>query len=326
MFQFWERPETTEHVFETFTATDIRSMRDNIIASSNFKTLILKVTCQLLRIRSSSTSLSEINALYGTRVLNCIRILTRVLPYVYEAVDYKSWEKTTFWQPLDIETCKQYESTDLLGPSGCLGRQLISTLTDLLFYSGFTLPWPDAAQPSDEVRPSYGLWQSGIACDTTVATNHEYESRRTEIMQLLLTMQSRCIYQTPVTYIATDTEAITCLVHQPDRKRIQALLCSLLNTIIKFQPESWLPFDPRRPQGDLAKEKHVKTCLHFLLVNMLNRAPSDEGGQAQNDLRQQFSFLHAPKHFQFLADGIAKVLRQPVGLGSTQMGHMSNIH
>lgn len=294
-------------------------MRDSATANANFKTLIIKVTIKLLRERHFSPSLSEAHNAQGTIVLNCIRILTRVLPYAYESDEWQTWENVTLWQPssYDPVTFASYDADALafLAQDMPLGAQLVQALTDLLFYTGFTLPWPDnETQALGDAKVTHGLWQSGIACDATVITSRDYESRRTEILQLLVTLQSKCIYLTPQNYILTGIPATTSIIRHCSKRRIQSLLCSLLNTICKYHPETWLPFDPRSHLTDSAvRDRHVSMCLHFLLVSMLNRAPWDENDQRdKNEFRLQFSYLHTPKHFQFLADGLSKVLRQPV--------------
>ncbi|GAM84062.1 hypothetical protein ANO11243_020530 [Dothideomycetidae sp. 11243] len=246
---FWARPETAEHIFETITATDLRSMRDDNVAFENLKTLVLRATIQMIKLRNHASSLSEENSRTGTMVLNCVRILTRVLPYVYESDDSRRWEETAFSRVQDAAFYESYTrgASAYMKSDQSLIEQLIDTSLDLLFYTGFTLPWPDAnSHDRKQAQASYGLWQSGIACDTT------------------------------------------------------------------YHPDSWLPFDPRNPQGDNIRETHVKVCLHFLLINLLNRAPWEEGGKDKNEFRLQFSYLHKPKHFQFLADGIFKILRRPL--------------
>jgi len=200
-----------------------------------------------------------------------------------------------------------------------LTAQLVDTLLELLFYTGFTLTWPESnATGQREGVVSYGLWQSGIACDTTVLTSKELESRRTEVLRLLLTLESKSIYVGPSEYIAYDVQALQCIVRHTDKRRVQSLLCSLLNTILKYHPDSWLPFDPRKPQ-DSIRETHVTVCLHFLLITLLNRAPWDENGKDRNEFRLQFGYLHRPKHFQFLADGIFKILRRPLETPSSML-------
>lgn len=312
---FWARPETAEHIFETITATDLRSMRDDNVAFENLKTLVLRATIQMIKLRNHASSLSEENSRTGTMVLNCVRILTRVLPYVYESDDSRRWEETAFSRVQDAAFYESYTrgASAYMKSDQSLIEQLIDTSLDLLFYTGFTLPWPDAnSHDRKQAQASYGLWQSGIACDTTVVSSKELESRRTEIMRLLLALESKPIYVSPGEYIDYGVHAVQCITRHHDKRRIQSLLCSLFNTIIKYHPDSWLPFDPRNPQGDNIRETHVKVCLHFLLINLLNRAPWEEGGKDKNEFRLQFSYLHKPKHFQFLADGIFKILRRPL--------------
>jgi len=290
-------------------------MRDDPVAIDNLKTLVLKSTLKILSSRTKSPSLTEENARLGIQLLNCVRILTRILPYVYESDAARAWEEEVFWQPQQMSTFQKYAKDvgDYLEPQENLGVQLVDALLELLFYTGFTLPWSDTPpQDSRKGQITYGLWQSGIACDTTVITTRELESRRTEIMQLILVLESKGIYVGPGEYINTEVQAVQHIVQHPDKRRVQALLCSLLNTIIKYHPDSWLPFDPRNPQGDSWRELHVRTCLQFLLVNILNRAPWRDEGRDKNEFRLQFSYLHKPTHFQFLADGIFKILRQPL--------------
>lgn len=211
--QFWERPETAEHVFETITPTDIRNMRDNQFV--NLETLILETCRHLIHLRWSSHSLSDRDAGAGKEVLNCIRILTRVLPFIYESDDLRDWERAFFWEEGKHQSGERRPSATISGgprsaesiatttntattnqsdpqPTGpkCLGLDLVDTLLDLSFWAGFTLP----INPDGPNGPTYGFWQSGIAYERRLDTSKEFESRRTEIMQLLLTLESKSIY------------------------------------------------------------------------------------------------------------------------------------
>lgn len=175
-------------------------MRDDSQCVENLKTLILKTALALVKHRKLASSLSENDSKTGTEVLNCVRILTRVLPYVYECDSLRAWEDSFFWERQNIREYGKYASgvSDYLDDQQCLGMQVVQALVELLFYTGFTLPWPDQdAQGERKGSISYGLWQSGIACDTTVITSKELESKRTEILQLLLTLESKSIYITP---------------------------------------------------------------------------------------------------------------------------------
>lgn len=81
---------------------------------------------------------------------------------------------------------------------------------------------------------------------------------------------------------------------------------------MKYQPDARYIRYGESPKE--IHETHVRTCLHFLLVNLLNRAPwsSLDKNPPQNRFRDLFSHLHKATHLQFLAEGIVKILRQPV--------------
>jgi hypothetical protein len=71
-----------------------------------------------------------------------------------------------------------------------LAKELIDTLIDLLFFTDFTLPKP----ATGKAKVSYSIWQSGVGCNTPVGTTKEFESNRTEILRLLITLTSKvCI-------------------------------------------------------------------------------------------------------------------------------------
>lgn len=179
-------------------------MRDNPQAFTNLETLISETSRHLIHLRNVSHSLSDKDAGAGKEVLNCIRILTRVLPFIYESDALRDWEHKFFWEE------KETSSSDNTGdeerherasrgincdlqypvPTKCLGLELIESLLDLSFWSGYTLP----PNPDGENGPTYGFWQSGIAYERRLDTSKEFESRRTEIVQLLLTLESKSIY------------------------------------------------------------------------------------------------------------------------------------
>ncbi|KAG9593232.1 hypothetical protein KCU77_g18193, partial [Aureobasidium melanogenum] len=257
---FWQRPETAEHVFETITPSDLRTMRDDPKSFKNFETLILTLSLHLIDLRWAEDSLFEKDAAAFIReALNCVRTLTRVLPFVYECDRLSTWEQSFFWEPTDklspptisrnisgesttAETLDHSGSSSHRDPSKCLGVELIDTLLDLAFWSGFTLP----INMNGKNGPTYGFWQSGIAYERRLETSKEFESRRTEIMQLLLVLESKCIYKPANAFTTFGCEAIDFISNHHDRKKVQYLLCSLLNTVLKYQPDArYLSPSPR---------------------------------------------------------------------------------
>lgn len=177
--------------------------------------------------------------------LNCIRVLTRILPYLYEADHLHEWEDRIFWGPRKKLTRKASISADVLfddteavqNPNKSqspdekyedakpLAEELIDTLIDLLFFGGFTLP------PTGKNKVSYAIWQSGVGCNTPVGSSKEFESNRSEILRLLLTLTSKAMYTSANMLPVVGIKAITYIATCPDKQVVLSLLCSLLNTV-----------------------------------------------------------------------------------------------
>lgn len=176
--------------------------------------------------------------------LNCIRILTRLLPYLYEKEPLAAWEERFFWGARRQRTRKSAIASEVLFDEGQpeedaeakneasfedtrpLAEELIDTLIDLLFFSDFTLP----KQPSDKPKVTYAIWQSGVGCHTAVATTKEFESNRSEIMRLLLTLTGQSMYMAPTVLPSRGVRSLTYLCASADKQVVLSVLCSLLNT------------------------------------------------------------------------------------------------
>lgn len=143
--------------------------------------------------------------------LNCIRVLTRIIPFLYEAEHLETWRDRFFWQsPTSADSAEDDEKTEVLfegandGQSPPqkkpdqkrkkpLGEELIDTLIDLLFYVNFTLPRNEKAKN----RVTYSIWESGVGCTVTTESSKELESNRVEVLRLLLTLSSEALYLSP---------------------------------------------------------------------------------------------------------------------------------
>lgn len=143
-------------------------------------------------------------------VLNCIRILTRLLPYVYEAEHLEEWEDNFFWarrkrrtrqsqiagevlfdeaQPEDNQEARPPRAEDYEDVKP-LAEELIDTLMDLLFFADFTIP----RLPTAKSKVSFSIWQSGVGCNTAMGSNKTLESNRCEILRLMLTLTGKAMY------------------------------------------------------------------------------------------------------------------------------------
>ncbi|KAG6861725.1 hypothetical protein C0995_012729 [Termitomyces sp. Mi166 len=255
-----------------------RVRRALLDAPENVATLIRVVSARLFTLITDHTFPSPPNASVAAfassfinsglsdrnttkEVLNCLRILQRVLPVVFE-VDGESntFELEVLWKKEEIEIeegngntestetpqfviededetdgdhdeppppkntqPKQKQKQQL--PS--LGEKIFTSTMDLLFCCGFTLP---ASIQVDHHKFNYAIWEKGVGSTTDPGPSHSYENNRTEVLRLLLVLLSRQIY-VPAGSLFTHPSLYTLyLVQKIPRRDVLTLLCSLLNT------------------------------------------------------------------------------------------------
>ncbi|KAI1486974.1 high-temperature-induced dauer-formation protein-domain-containing protein [Biscogniauxia mediterranea] len=320
---FWELPESSEDVFSLFAPADIRRTRDRAI--ENLETLILAVTSRLFILRHHP-SFPDPEFAPERDALNCIRVLTRILPFLYEVDHLQAWEDKFFWgtrrkrtrrstianevlfdesQEVQPDTKPRTEEFEDVKP---LAEELIDTLVDLLFFSDLTVP----RQPHGNPKVTYAIWQSGVGCNTAVATTKEYESNRCEILRLLMTLASQSMYLSPNILPTRGTKFLTYICSCPDKQVVLSVLCSLLNTTLKYNPASWrVPINTL--VGKDPKEILVTYTLQFLLVILLYPIPeAASGSTSKNYYRHFLGRLHRAQDFQFIVDGMTRILNQPI--------------
>ncbi|KAG0204936.1 hypothetical protein BGX28_003278 [Mortierella sp. GBA30] len=198
-------------------------------------------------------------------VLNCVRVLTRIFPFVFESEDLMDWEERYFWSPRSAVALNSQPDHTLTGtstrpvlaetlsepdlgqPSGessgsnrAKQQRLMKTLLDLLFTSGFTLP----TALDTQARVSHVIWETGVGSSKPIGTSKELDDNRTEILRLILVLFSRSMYIPPTAIIATENRWIDAVVTGSDRQVTLAILCSLINSALKYNPSGWgLPYN-----------------------------------------------------------------------------------
>ncbi|KAK9462212.1 high-temperature-induced dauer-formation protein-domain-containing protein [Lipomyces oligophaga] len=376
--QFWEVPENADDVFTLITAADVRRTRDSV--PENLEHLIIAVITRLadiLRLApeiyvltpatpgTSAQDLSDRNtelndsrsqpavplltpATATKEALNCMRILTRVLPFLFEKRELESWQNDLFWglgQTLDHSdndivhnSPEQDAGSNLEFDDRPLGAALLDTLVDFLFLPGFAIP-VSASQSSMPL--TYTIWETGIGNDTPTGTTNQMESNKVETLRTLLAITSEAMYLSPGILSVHGVKFTSYLVCRPDKRIVLSVLCSLLNTAMKYNPGWRVPynhvmfFDPR--------QLLVTYCLQFLLVLITYSVPESEDLQAlglpldvspeqsipetssrlQNKRRNWYKFylgrVHRVQDLQFLADGMSRLLNQPMQAASSYL-------
>ena len=112
---FFILPESQEDVFNLCTHKEIRDIIEN--QPSNLSKLVQKA---IARIQVFVDEVKQPTQDEMKQILNCIRLLTRVMPVIFE-LDTDDFELDLFWS------------------SDKLGVHLIQQITKLLFYRGYYL-------------------------------------------------------------------------------------------------------------------------------------------------------------------------------------------
>ncbi|KAF3927143.1 hypothetical protein ABW20_dc0100307 [Dactylellina cionopaga] len=316
--QFWELPETAEDVFTLFSPADIRRTRDNSL--DNLETLITALTTKLFALRNHA-SFPNPETAPEREALNCVRVLTRLMPYLYETEALEAWEEKFFWTARKKKARRTEVIFDESNPDAPpepakvetarpLAEELVDTLLDMLFYSGFTVP---VTPVTGKTKVTYAIWQSGVGCNTSMAITKESESNRIEILRLLIAISSKAMYIPSNSLPVKGTRALTYLVTNTDKKVVLSVLCSLLNTTLKYNAASWrLPYD--HVVFSDSRQVLVTYSLHMLLILLLYPIPEGQYNdpQPKNNFRHYLGRLHRTQDFQFLVDGMTRVLNQPI--------------
>ncbi|KAK4623046.1 uncharacterized protein CLAFUR5_07371 [Fulvia fulva] len=261
----------------------------------------------------------------NNEILNCMRILTRVLPFIYEAQHLKDWHNSFFWEPRR-PTCywdKRRETGPLmdgLNPSEKyeksfgdmhvgkpLGQETLEIVTSYLFFSGFTLPKRvnDKGKPDLEIVAK--VWQTGIGSKVSANCTKDNEKNQQEVIRLLIALMSKTMYIQPNDVPLVDVKALTFMTTGLSERMVKAIVCSTMNTALKYNPNIWSVPVEVATGGD--HKKHLVTnCLQLLLALLIYPPPDG----AKNQFRQLAGRLKKPEDFQFVNQGLNQVLSQPI--------------
>lgn len=321
--QFWsEGVQGAQDVFALIPAAEIRSLREE--APSNLATLCYKAVERLVR---AADSLCNTSAQQQT-VLNCVRLLTRLLPYIFEDSDWRGF----FWSSLPGQGANQDEQ-DSQAENLSLAQSLITALCDLLFCPDFTVSpsrkaGPDKPEDLQSLDSCEYIWASGVGFAHSPPHVPQQDQNRTELLKLLLTCFSQTMYlssseahQQPNKWIHFFTSA--------DNRHALPLFTSLLNVVCGYDPVGYgLPFNHLLFSD--AREPLVEVCLQLLIVTLdhdfrSHAGTAAQGGLAAGDSLQDanslatenlfinyLSRIHREEDFGFVLRGFTRLLNNPL--------------
>ncbi|KAJ7632398.1 high-temperature-induced dauer-formation protein-domain-containing protein [Roridomyces roridus] len=371
--KYWEQYtilfDSASDVFSLITPHDIR--RALLDAPENVATLIRVTSTRLFTLISDHTFPAPTNASVAAfassftgsternttrEVLNCLRILQRVFPVVFEVEgEGNAFELDVLWKKGEVvedsvEAASQTpqfviededdSDTETKEPSPpkakqqlpSLGERLFSSIIDLLFCCGFTLP---SKIQVDHHKINYVIWEKGIGSTTDPGSSHAYDNNKTEVLRLLLVLLSRQIYIPPSALLSTPSLYTLHVVQKTPRRDVLTLLCSLLNTAMNSSLATAtsvagmagkLPYNHLVFKGEDPRSNLVGICLQVLCVlldfqsgSARDKSLGDEDANLSaptartNAFRYFLMKLHRTQDFAFILDGIMGILEQQMG-------------
>lgn len=316
--QFWSESVTcVQDVFTLIPAAEIRALREE--SPSNLATLCYKAVEKLVAAAESGCPSQK----EQQTVLNCVRLLTRILPYIFEDPDWRGF----FWSTLP----NQSEETEI--ESSPLAQSLLNALCDLLFCPDFTVQsnrksGPDNPEDMGSIDSCEYIWESGVGFAHSPPHNLQHDQHRTEIIKLFLTCFSETMYLPPIADAHTVPNQWIQYFTSTDNRHALPLFTSLLNIVCAYDPVGYgVPYNHLMFTD--SREQLVEGALQVLCVTMENEssnhnvsvdgtsggtamdAQSDTGGP-DNLFVNYLSRIHREEDFAFILRGITRLLNNPL--------------
>lgn len=307
--ELWKLNTTPEDIFELISPDDVRQLKKE--RPDNLVTLFTQAVAQLCQIVHTPVPV------YFGQALNCVRILTRILPFLLEG-DLRGED------PFVERLCWSVEEDeDDDEPSEPLARLVVHAALHLLFLPGFSVDATafDEEEEETEVTQS-ALWAPGVGgFEASPAQASSFDRNRVEVLRLLLSATCEPLYLSAEAYDPWASRWLSVATAQ-DLPNARLLFYSLLNVIFSYDPTGFgLPYG-----GALASEAptHLVTVAAQVIIALLDygeptsprgeedesAAVSGENGATKrtNVFRQMLSELSGNEAFEFAFEGIARLL------------------
>ena len=283
----WEEPIPAEDVFAAIQPTDVRVLVED--AFSNLRSLVQKCVGVLLLATTSEEGEEKKSRLQ--MALNSVRILTRIMPFLFEHKDVEVVQEM-FW------------GTEGNRGGKPLALVLLHAVGELLFLPDFTIP---SAKPDQEPLPpgkldESKLWFSGVATDAKDYRQgtSKFDANREECLRLLLACLSETLYYPSAEYKPACNKWLVaaCSSEFPNSS---LLLFSLLNAALSYDPVGWgLPFGTDT-------EEPLRTVSIQVLVVLLDFAQpkDDSSGNVYCDI---IASIHSAEDLSYVYTNVCRLL------------------
>ncbi|XP_059179065.1 protein HID1-like [Physella acuta] len=315
--QFWSESVTcVQDVFTLIPAAEIRALREE--SPSNLATLCYKAVEKLVTAAETGCPSQR----EQQTVLNCVRLLTRILPYIFEDPDWRGF----FWSTLP----GQEEGE---GDSPPLAQSLIAATCDLLFCPEFTVATtrksgPDNPEDMGTIDSCEYIWEAGVGFAHSPPHNSFHDQNRMELLKLLLTCFSETMYLPPVADAHVTPNQWIQFFTSTENRHALPLFTSLVNCLCSYDPVGYgVPYNHLMFTD--SREPLVEVALQVLCVTMENDSnahpvsvdgtsggtamdQTGEGGGSDNLFLNYLSRIHREEDFAFILKGITRLLNNPL--------------
>ncbi|XP_060946325.1 protein HID1 isoform X2 [Limanda limanda] len=316
--QFWADTTTTvQDVFALVPAAEIRAVREE--SPSNLATLCYKAVEKLVQGAESGCPSEREKQV----ILNCTRILTRILPYIFEDQDWRGF----FWSTVPGAGRAGTDELDDDDGARPLAESLLLAIADLLFCPDFTVHshrrGPVSTRKSmQSIDSCEYIWEAGVGFAQSPPLNYIHDLNRTELLRLLLTCFSEAMYLP----LSSDNSVLNPWVTffcSTENRHALPLFTSLLNVVCAYDPVGYgIPYNHLLFSD--YREQLVEQAVQILIVTLehdggvSHRPPSpssieeQESTGPENLFVNYLSRIHREEDFDFVLKGLARLLTNPL--------------
>ncbi|KAM9926524.1 hypothetical protein OXX59_003162 [Metschnikowia pulcherrima] len=318
---FWTSPRDATDIFDLLTAYDVQTVRDQ-----NLPNMLVLIQVLIQKLSAFARGPPKKN---HQEILNCVRFLAKLLPYLFELPQYHSDIEQRFFlkpnfDPIRFSTGGAPSlSVHARGSSddSALGVSLVFSLVKLLFVPNFTVDAKAARADG-----SLCLWEPGLASSASYQPPDAiFDSHRSDILRLLLVLVSTTFYERVPNVVIRGSVFTTLLVVAVSKQDFLSLICSLTNLVCRSGRASKGDSGLEQDHASLVQSRLVCSALASqLLASMLVYAMPGRQytsflaenklveTKPSNRVRAFFARLTKETDLAFLATHLLGVIRAPL--------------
>uniref|UniRef100_UPI003AAA9D74 protein HID1 isoform X2 n=1 Tax=Centroberyx gerrardi TaxID=166262 RepID=UPI003AAA9D74 len=315
--QFWADTTTTvQDVFALVPAAEIRAVREE--SPSNLATLCYKAVEKLVQGAESGCPTEREKQV----VLNCTRILSRILPYIFEDQDWRGF----FWSTVPGAGRAGTDEMDDDDGARPLAESLLLAIADLLFCPDFTVHSHrrgpvDSVEDMQSIDSCEYIWEAGVGFAQSPPLNYIHDLNRTELLRLLLTCFSEAMYLPPSSdNVLNPWVTFFC---STENRHALPLFTSLLNVVCAYDPVGYgIPYNHLLFSD--YREQLVEQAVQILIVTLEHEGGLAHRSASPSSMEEQestgpdnlfvnyLSRIHREEDYDFVLKGLARLLTNPL--------------